>query len=188
MVAISPTMDAALLPALSFSFSGSVPGKLLVNGISSAQVGVLIHINLILPRGGDMAKLTDKQHKKIIARYAECQNLSQVAREFNVSVSTIKRHLDGDKETVKRVNQKKEQNTLDMIAFMESRKNKAQEFIDLCFEEMNERQKIGKAGVQSIAIAMGIIVDKFIQSAPPADNAQLQHAKEILGDIDGVIK
>lgn len=133
-------------------------------------------------------KLTDKQHKRMIARYAECQNYSVVAREFGVSVNTVKKHCLSDTETANKCKQKKEENTLDMIAFMESRKNKAQEFIDLCFEEMNERQKIGKAGVQSIAIAMGIVVDKFIQSAPPADNAQLQHAKEILGDIDGVIK
>lgn len=135
-----------------------------------------------------MAKLSDRQHKAMIARYAETNNYSQVAREFGVSETTVRRHLNSDKTTLKKVEKKKEQNTLDMIAFMESRKNKAQEFIDLCFEEMNERQKIGKAGVQSIAIAMGIVVDKFIQSAPPADNAQLQHAKEILGDIDGVIK
>lgn len=133
-------------------------------------------------------KLTDKQHKRMIARYAECQNYSVVAREFGVSVNTVKKHCLSDKETANICKQKKEENTLDMIAFMESRKNKAQEFIDLCLEEMNERSKIGKAGVQSIAIAMGIVVDKFIQSAPPADNAQLQHAKEILGDIDGVIK
>ena len=138
-----------------------------------------------------MAKLSDRQHKAMIARYAETNNYSQVAREFGVSLSTVKRHVlgeTGDKKAVEIVRQKKNQNTLDMIAFMESRKNKAQEFIDLCFEEMNERHKIGKAGVQSIAIAMGIVVDKFIQSALPADNAQLQHAKEILGDIDGVIK
>ena len=106
MVLESPAIGDALLSVF-FLFSGSASDKSFECGISSAQVGVLIHINLILPRGGDMAKLTDKQHKKIIARYAECQNLSQVAREFNVSVSTIKRHLDGDKETVKRVNQKK---------------------------------------------------------------------------------
>ena len=135
-----------------------------------------------------MAKLSDRQHKAMIARYAETNNYSQVAREFGVSETTVRRHLNSDKTTLKKVERKKEQNTLDMIAFMESRKNKAQEFIDLCFDEMNERQKIGKAGVQSIAIAMGIVVDKFIQSAPPADNAQLQHAKEILGEIDGVIK
>lgn len=157
---------------------------------TSAQVGVLIHIHksFYAREVISMAKLSDRQHKAMIARYAETNNYSQVAREFGVSETTVRRHLNSDKTTLKKVEKKKEQNTLDMIAFMESRKNKAQEFIDLCFEEMNERQKIGKAGVQSIAIAMGIVVDKFIQSAPPADNAQLQHAKEILGDIDGVIK
>lgn len=135
-----------------------------------------------------MAKLSDRQHKAMIARYAETNNYAQVAREFGVSKQTVKNHCDADKETRQILTQKKEQNTLDMISFMESRKDKAQEFIDLCFDEMNARKKIGKAGVQSIAIAMGIVVDKFIQNAPPTDSAQLQRAKEILGEVDGVIE
>lgn len=135
-----------------------------------------------------MAKLSDRQHKAMIARYAETNNYAQVAREFGVSKQTVKNHCDADKETRQILTQKKEQNTLDMISFMESRKDKAQEFIDLCFEEMNARKKIGKSGVQSIAVAMGIVVDKFIQNTPQSDSAQLQHAKEILGDIDGVIE
>ena len=135
-----------------------------------------------------MAKLSDRQHKAMIARYAETNNYSLVAREFGVSEATVRNHCKGDKKTSEICERKKEQNTLDMISFMESRKDKAQEFIDLCFEEMNERKKIGKAGVQSIAIAMGIVVDKFIQNAPPTDSAQLQRAKEILGEVDGVIE
>ena len=51
MVAISPAMDAALLSAF-FLFSGSASDKSFECGISSAQVGVLIHINLILGGGG----------------------------------------------------------------------------------------------------------------------------------------
>lgn len=46
MVAISPTMDVALLSAF-FLFSGSASGKSPKCGITSAQVGVLIHINFL---------------------------------------------------------------------------------------------------------------------------------------------
>lgn len=109
-----------------------------------------------------MGKLTDKQHKKIIAQYAECQNYSQVARQFGVSVNTVKRHVKGDPKAAKIVNEKKEQNTKDMIEFLDEQKMSAQEFILLAMQKLKDPAKLDKTGVQSIATAMGIIIDKFM--------------------------
>lgn len=109
-----------------------------------------------------MGKLTDKQHKKIIAQYAECQNYSQVARQFGVSVNTVKRHVKGDPKAAKIVNKKKEQNTKDMIEFLDEQKMSAQEFILLAMQKLKDPAKLDKTGVQSIATAMGIIIDKFM--------------------------
>ena len=106
-------------------------------------------------------KLTDKQHKKIIARYAECNNLSQVAREFNVSVTTIKRHITQDEKTLKIVNRKKEENTKDVFAYLDSKKDKFTEVMELCFEALTDPEKYRKTGVQSIATTMGILIDKY---------------------------
>lgn len=117
-----------------------------------------------------MAKLSDRQHKAMIARYAETNNYSLVAREFGVSEATVRNHCKGDKKTSEICEQKKEQNTLDMISFMESRKDKAQAFVDMCLEEMTDRRKIGKSGVQSIAVAMGIVIDKFTQNVTESTN------------------
>ena len=141
-----------------------------------------------LERGDSMAKLSDRQHKAMIARYAETNNFSQVAKEFGVSVNTVKNHCNADENIAHICAQKKEQNTLDMIEFLDSRKSKAQDFLDLAFEYLQDTKKLDKAGLQSIATAMGIVVDKFIQNAPQTDSAQLQKAKDILGGIDGVIE
>lgn len=135
-----------------------------------------------------MAKLSDRQHKQLIARYAETNNYRQVAREFGVSEATVRSHCKGDKKTTQICAQKKEQNTQDMLEFLESNKNKAQEFIMMALEGMADAEKIRRSGVQSLATAIGIVVDKYIQNAPQAESAQLQKAKEILGDIDGVIE
>lgn len=115
-----------------------------------------------------MAKLTDRQHKKMIARYAECQNLSQVAREFKVSKSTVKRHVDGDEETVQKVTQKKEENTLDMLAFLDSRKGEAEDFVALALKYLRDENKLSRTGIQAIATAMGIVIDKYLQNIPQA--------------------
>lgn len=109
-----------------------------------------------------VGKLTDKQHKKIIAMYADCQNYSQVARQFGVSVNTIKRHVNGDLKAAKLVNEKKEQNTQDMLAFLDANKQSAQEFILMAMEALKDPEKLSKTGAQSIAVALGIIIDKFM--------------------------
>ena len=134
-----------------------------------------------------MAKLSDRQHKQMIARYAETNNYRQVAREFGVSEATVRSHCKGDKKTTHIIAQKKEQNTQDILSFMDSRKGKIYNILDLLLDGIDE-EKVRKSGVQSLATAIGIVVDKYIQNAPQAESAQLQKAKEILGDIDGVIE
>lgn len=118
-----------------------------------------------------MPKLTDRQHKKIIARYAETQNYSLVAKEFGVSETTIRRHCKADKATSEKVAKKKEQNTLDMLAFMDSRKGKAQDLVDRILITLNDPEKLQTASVRDLATALGIIVDKFTQ-ATPQENAK----------------
>lgn len=41
-------------------------------------------------------KITDELIQQINQRYAECKNMSQVAREFDISPSTVKKHLTED--------------------------------------------------------------------------------------------
>ena len=70
-----------------------------------------------------MAKhLTDRQKKKIIADYAECGVYAQVARKHKVSLDTVKRTVLNDPETAEKTRQKKEQNTADILAFMDGKK------------------------------------------------------------------
>lgn len=133
-----------------------------------------------------MAKLTDRQHKQILARYAETQSYTRVAKEFGVSVTTIRRHCNGDKATLNKVTRKKEQNTLDMLAYMDARKNVAQSLCDKIMEAMQDPETISHASMRELATAFGIIVDKFTQNNRPSDEL-LQRASDILGKIDGVI-
>ena len=67
-------------------------------------------------------KLTDKQIKHIIADYAETENLSETARRNNVSDTTVKRYVSSNKEVLELMEQKKEQNTKSVLAFMDAKK------------------------------------------------------------------
>lgn len=106
-------------------------------------------------------KLTDKQHKQIIARYAECGNYRQVAREFGVSVNCIRSHVQGDKESARIITQKKEQNTQDVFAFLDSRKDMFMKAVDVCFQVISDPERYNRTSPQAAATTMGILIDKY---------------------------
>lgn len=116
-----------------------------------------------------MGKLTDRQHKKMIARYAECQNYRQVAREFKVSESTVRAHCKKDPDTAQKAAQKKEQNTQEMLAYMDAQKGEAQRVLSLILEAMKTPEKLAKANVRDLATAYGIIADKFLKAVPATE-------------------
>lgn len=113
-----------------------------------------------------MAKhLTDRQKKKIIADYAECGVYAQVARKHKVSLDTVKRTVLNDPETAEKTRKKKEQNTADILAFMDGKKQDVCDIITLYLQHLQDPEKLRRASVQSIATSMGIIIDKFTQGA-----------------------
>lgn len=122
----------------------------------------------------DVAKhLTDKQKKKIIADYAECENYSEVARKHNVSRNTIKAVVTSDTETAAKCQQKKEQNTADILEFMEEQKSDVCNIIKLYLSELQNTDRLKRASIQSIATSLGIIIDKFTKDAQKQSDTSL---------------
>ena len=109
-----------------------------------------------------MAKLTDRQKKKIIADYVSCQNYAEVSRKYQLSATTIKRVVQADPSSLEKVAQKKEQNTQDMLAYLDGKRERVQLFIDRCLEALLDPEKMQKARLVEITTAMGTVIDKFI--------------------------
>ena len=61
-------------------------------------------------------------------------------------------------------NKKKEQNTLDMLEYMESHKKQAQGVLDKYLTALANPGKIEAAKLSEVATAMGILMDKFINN------------------------
>lgn len=112
-----------------------------------------------------MAKLTDIQRKKIIADYIDNQNYSETARMNNISDKTVKRIIEKDTSLVKKVEEKKEENTKDILEYMDSIKERQKRIIDLSLEAIEEKlQNLDMfTNVKDIATVYGVIFDKALK-------------------------
>lgn len=117
----------------------------------------------MLIKGGDyVAKLTDRQRKRIIAEYVNGDgkiSQRQLAEKYGVSRQAISKILNTT-EGSERLQQQKEQNTLSMIEYLNDQKNKAQSLIskilDAATDDIEEaplRDKMGALKILSEVFA-----------------------------------
>lgn len=107
------------------------------------------------------ARLTDKQKKKIIADYVQLGSYNAAAKMNGVSHQTVKRIVDRNPEMDKKLQHKKEQDTADIIAYMDNQKSGVCEILDICMNELKNPEKYVKVPPQQIATTMAILIDKY---------------------------
>lgn len=131
-----------------------------------------------------MAKLTDKQRKKIIAESVNGSSIRALAAKYKVSTTTIQRVLKSDAELTQKVAQKKAENTASVLAFMDSKKNDVCGLIDKFLSAMGDDEKLAAATVNQLATAMGIVIDKY--TANEAVNASSAKENNLFEAIDSI--
>ncbi len=107
------------------------------------------------------ARLTDKQKKKIIADYVELGSYNAVAKRNGVSDTTVKRIVQADTKMQKKVEHKKEENSKDIIAYMDTKKELVCEIITKGLEVLNDAEKLREATPSQITTALGTLIDKW---------------------------
>ena len=115
---------------------------------------------------GTPCKLSDKQKKQIIADRVGGLSLRKIASKYHVSEPTIRRVLKNNPEVTQRVADKKEQNPLDMLEFLNLQKGQAQETVKNILEAINDPEKLARTNPRDLATALGIIIDKFLNNTP----------------------
>lgn len=111
------------------------------------------------------ARLTDRQKKQIVIDYLETESVNAAAKRNGVSWRTANTVITESRDIQEKLEEKKEQNTLDMLAYMDSRKEQAQSVIDAYLAALANPEKLEDATLSQIATALGIIVDKFTKGA-----------------------
>lgn len=118
------------------------------------------------------ARLTDRQKKKIIADYVQLGSYNATAKANGVSLNTVKNIVQGNAEIAEMCNRKKDENTADILAYMESRRNAVCDIIEVGLAVLPDKIQTAKSASE-VTTALGTLIDKFTALYPgrPKDNA-----------------
>ena len=121
-----------------------------------------------------MAKFTDLEKKTIVADYVNCQNYSEVAKKYDVSVEAIRRNVKEDNEIVKKLEIKKEENTQSTIEYMQTQHETKKRILDKILKAIeNKAEDIDMfTNIKDLATAYGIILDKELKVLEIKNNKQ----------------
>ena len=106
-------------------------------------------------------RLTDRQKKKIVADYLELVSYNAVAKIHGVSRQTVKNIVTSDTEIGHKLQQKKAENTADILAYMESQRGFVCEIIGKGLAVLNDEEKLREATPAQITTALGTLIDKW---------------------------
>ena len=110
-------------------------------------------------------KLTDKDKKNIIADYVECQNYSEVGRKYNISDTAVKKIVDSDKDSLNKLEQKKEENIKSTLEYMDEQHETKKRILDKLLKGMETKAEELDifTNIKDLATAYGIILDKELK-------------------------
>lgn len=106
------------------------------------------------------AHLTDKQKKKIVADYVELGSYNAAAKLNGVSNHTVKRAVLEVPEIAEKLQVKKEENTADILAYMESRKGQVCDILQIGLDMLPDKIRAAKSATE-VTTSMAIIIDKW---------------------------
>ncbi len=126
-------------------------------------MGVLFRYpNISLNEVVIVAKLNDMQKKKIIAERIDGATIRALANKYEVSTTTIQRIVNDNSDEIKqKVTIKKEENSQEILAYMDENKDKACSIIGKILNELDDEYRIASTPLNQLATVMGIIIDKF---------------------------
>lgn len=134
------------------------------------------------------ARLTDRQKKKILADYVELQSYNAVGKKNGVAGNTVKRIVAESQGIAEKIEQKKAQNTADIIEHMEKHRKAVCDILDAGLEVLPEKIRNARTASE-VTTAMGTLIDKWAMiGGSPADtvreDALSQSLKEMAKELE----
>ena len=107
------------------------------------------------------ARLTDRQKKKILADYVQTSNYCATAKLNGVSANTVKKIVQTNADIAEKLIRKKEENTADVLTYMESQRDMVCQSIGKGLAVLNDPAKLAEATPSQITTAIGTLIDKW---------------------------
>lgn len=118
------------------------------------------------------ARLTDRQKKKIIADYIQLGSYNAAAKVNGVAPNTVKKLVQGNAEIAELCQRKKEENTADILDYMDGQRGDVCRVLGVCMAELKKPKRYQKTPPQQIATTMAILIDKYAVSGGPKDETE----------------
>lgn len=106
-------------------------------------------------------KLNERQRYEVVADYLECNNYSEVARKYGVSVKTVCRIVEENDKFAKNVKDKKEECAEDVLTHMQKQLGTVNLIIDTYLKRLLDDDMIAKATPSQVTTALGTLIDKY---------------------------
>lgn len=130
------------------------------------------------------ARLTDRQKKKIVADYLETESYNATAKKNGVCGQTVRRVVEESQGITENLKRKKEQNTTDILAYMESKRDIVCEILGKGLDALNSPDKLAEATPAQITTALGTLIDKWTAiSGGPADTTEEDGLSQSLREL-----
>lgn len=137
------------------------------------------------------ARLTDKKKRKIVADYLETGSYRATSKINGVADGTVKRIVLKCGDIEQKIEDKKEQNKKDIIAYMEEKRDIVCEILGKGLDALNSPDKLADASPAQITTALGTLIDKWAMiGGGPKDEIEeddlsrslREHAKRLKSD------
>ena len=121
------------------------------------------------------SRLTDKQKKKILADYLDTGSYNATAERNGACGHTVKRIVAECPEFSEKLEQKKAENTADILAYMESKRNRVCDILETGLRVLPDKIENAKTASE-VTTAMGTLIDKW--TAITANGRALQSVED----------
>ena len=119
------------------------------------------------------ARLADRQKKKIVADYLETESYNATAKKNGVCGQTVRRVIEESQGITENLKRKKEENTADILAYMDSRRKQVCDIIEVGLAVLPEKIQTAKTASE-VTTAIGTLIDKWALVKSEGEEGKVQ--------------
>lgn len=119
------------------------------------------------------ARLTDRKKKKIVADYLETESYNATAKKNGVCGQTVRRVIEESQGITENLKRKKEENTADILAYMDSRRKQVCDIIEVGLAVLPEKIQTAKTASE-VTTAIGTLIDKWALVKSEGEEGKVQ--------------